>query len=318
MSTALADVSPRLLRCFTVLGDELHFGRAADRLYVAQSALSRSIQQLEAVVGRRLFDRTTRSVSLTPTGQALLPAALGVLEALEALRDELAAARGTLRVAHAPGCDTMAVILDRLHSIDPDVLALEQVLRPDPQLEALRGGRLDVAICAEPVDDARLQSTRLRLDPLLVGVIGRDPAERRPVDVRRRALAVPASPAATTSFARFLAGYAQAVGARFTRVAVAPGSGTEAYTLRRAGAHAFLMLASYGVRLDASCPLVGAAPLQAYFPWHLAWRRGAPAAVRAFVAAAKALASDRRWLDDERLPGTPWTGIEAQALVLAA
>lgn len=318
MSTVLADISPRLLRCFTVLGDELHFGRASDRLYIAQSALSRSIQQLEAIVGRRLFDRTTRSVSLTPSGQALLPAAHEVLAALEALRDELAAARGTLRVAHAPGCDTMAVILDRLHATDPDLHALEQVLRPDPQLEALRGGRLDVALCAEPVDDTRLQSTPLRLDPLLVGVIGRDPGERRPVDVRRRAVAVPASTAANTAFARFLAGYEQAVGSRFTRVAVAPGSGTEAYTLRRAGVGAFLMLASYGVRLDASCPLVGAAPLQAYFPWHLAWRRGAPATVRAFVAAATAVASDRRWLDGERLPGASWTGIEAREPVLAA
>ena len=175
-----------------------------------------------------------------------------------------------------------------------------------------------MAICAVPVDDTRLTSTPLRLDPLLVGVIGRDPGERRPVDVRRRAVAVPASRAATTAFARFLAGYEEAVGGRFTRIAVAPGSGTEAYTLRRAGASAFLMLASYGVRLDASCPLVGAAPLQAYFPWHLAWRRGAPAAVRAFVAAAKAVAEDRRWLDDERLPGEPWTGIETREPVLAA
>ncbi len=216
MSTALADVSPRLLRCFTVLGDELHFGRAADRLYVAQSALSRSIQQLEAVVGRRLFDRTTRSVSLTPSGQALLPAAREVLEALEALRDELATARGTLRVAHAAGSDTMAVILDRLHHVDPDLRALEQVLWPDAQLEALRGGRLDVAICAEPVDDTRLTSAPLRLDPLLVGVIGRDHSERRPVDLRRRAVAAPVSPAATAPFARFLAGYEQAVGGRFT------------------------------------------------------------------------------------------------------
>ncbi len=78
------------------------------------------------------------------------------------------------------------------------------------------------------------------------------------------------------------------------------------------------MLASYGVRLDASCPLVGAEPLQAYFPWHLVWRRGAPAAVRAFVAAAKAVAEDRHWLDDERLPGEPWTGIQAPATALAA
>jgi DNA-binding transcriptional LysR family regulator len=322
-TTPLDDVGPRLLRCFTVLGDELHFGRASDQLFLAQPALSRAIQRLERTVGHPLFERTTRTVSLTPRGRALLPVAREVLDALDALRDDLATARGTLRVAHAPACDTLAVILDRLHQTDPDVAVEERVLGPDEQLAELRAGRLDVAICGEAVAGGGLASAPLRLDPLLVGVVGREPGERRPVDVRRRAVAAPLGAGVSPSFARFLDGYEQAVGVRFRRVTVAPGSGTEAFALRRAGAGAFLMLGSYGVRLDAYCPLVGAAPLQAYFPWHVVWRRGAPAAVRRFVAAAEGVAADRRWLDDDRLPGAAWTGDAraddaAPALALAA
>jgi DNA-binding transcriptional LysR family regulator len=314
MTTGLDDVSPRLLRCFTVLGDELHFGRASDRLFMAQPALSRAIQRLERSVGRPLFERSTRAVGLTPSGQALLPRAQEVLDALDALRDELATARGLLRVAHAPGCDTMAVVLDRAHHVDPALRVQERVLDPGAQRAELRAGRLDVAICAEPAPgDGALASAPLRLDPLLVGVVGRAPGERRPVDVRRRTVAAPQGGDDGGPFARFLAGYEQAVGARFRRVAVAFGSGTEAFALRRAGAGAFLMLGSHGVRLDTYCPLVGAAPLQAYFPWHVVWRRGAPEPVRAFVAAAQGVAADRRWLDPDRLDGEPWTGAQTPA-----
>jgi DNA-binding transcriptional LysR family regulator len=63
---------PHLLRGFVTVAED--FGRAADRLYIAEPALSRSIQRLERVVGRRLFVRTTRSVELTPTARVLLPA----------------------------------------------------------------------------------------------------------------------------------------------------------------------------------------------------------------------------------------------------
>ncbi|WP_244128391.1 LysR family transcriptional regulator [Burkholderia gladioli] len=61
----------RHLECFFVLAQELHFGRAAERLHVGQSSVSESIRALEKTVGAPLFDRTSRRVALTPLGQAL-------------------------------------------------------------------------------------------------------------------------------------------------------------------------------------------------------------------------------------------------------
>jgi DNA-binding transcriptional LysR family regulator len=70
----------RHLRCFTVLAEELHFGRAAQRLAMTQPPLSMAIQQLEADVGARLFERNSRGVALTPAGLAFLPRAQALLE----------------------------------------------------------------------------------------------------------------------------------------------------------------------------------------------------------------------------------------------
>ena len=70
----------RHLRCFTVLAEELHFGRAAQRLAMTQPPLSMTIQQLEADVGARLFERNSRGVALTAAGLAFLPRAQALLE----------------------------------------------------------------------------------------------------------------------------------------------------------------------------------------------------------------------------------------------
>ncbi|UNZ19093.1 LysR family transcriptional regulator [Streptomyces sp. 891-h] len=84
------DLSPRLLRAFAAVAEELHFTRAAARLYVAQQALSRDIRSLERELDAVLFVRSTRQVALTAEGERLLPYARRVLAAHE----ELAAAFG--------------------------------------------------------------------------------------------------------------------------------------------------------------------------------------------------------------------------------
>ena len=92
----------RHLRYFSVLADELHFGRAAQRLAISQPPLSVAIRQLEEAVGTRLFDRNSKTVRLTPAGQALRASARRLLRqaeeaALEA-RDVAAGSAGLLRI----------------------------------------------------------------------------------------------------------------------------------------------------------------------------------------------------------------------------
>ncbi|MFJ1704541.1 LysR family transcriptional regulator [Kitasatospora sp. NPDC088346] len=79
------DLHPRLLRGFVATAETLHFGRAAERLHLAQQALSRDIRSLERALGDSLFHRSTRSVELTAAGRALLPKARRLL----ALHDEI-------------------------------------------------------------------------------------------------------------------------------------------------------------------------------------------------------------------------------------
>ena len=81
------------LEVFGVVAEELHFGRAAERLHLAQPHLSRTIRALEADLGTPLFDRTTRRVELTPAGQALLEPAAAILRTGEQARADVAAAR---------------------------------------------------------------------------------------------------------------------------------------------------------------------------------------------------------------------------------
>ena len=76
-----AETSLDLLASFVTLADNLHYTRAAERLHVAQPALTKRIQQLERALGTPLFARTRRAVSLTPAGELLLPSARQVLQA---------------------------------------------------------------------------------------------------------------------------------------------------------------------------------------------------------------------------------------------
>jgi beta-lactamase class A len=112
----------RHLRYFTVVAEELHFGRAAERLYMAQPPLSQRIQRLEAELGVRLFDRSPRRVALTPAGEELLVHARSVLAETDQLTER--AAQLADRSATAP--DPIAAIFARahcdawLHAVDVD------------------------------------------------------------------------------------------------------------------------------------------------------------------------------------------------------
>lgn len=101
------------VRAFLAVADELHFGRAAERLHMAQPPLSRTIKQLERDLGTRLFDRNTRRVRLTSSGQALVGPAREVLESVRraegAVRQADDGEVGLVRIAFA-GLSTHRIV----------------------------------------------------------------------------------------------------------------------------------------------------------------------------------------------------------------
>jgi DNA-binding transcriptional LysR family regulator len=97
----------RHLRCFLAVAEELHFARAAERLHIEQSPLSRAIKELEEELGVTLFARTTRSTRLTLAGKLFLEHVRRVFAALQQARDSVKAAangfHGQLRIALSDG-----------------------------------------------------------------------------------------------------------------------------------------------------------------------------------------------------------------------
>ncbi len=159
----------RHLRYFVAVAEELHFGRAAARLHMAQPPLSQQIRALEEEIGARLFARSSRSVRLTPAGAAFLPEARGVLERVEAAarlarRVERGEA-GELMVGYMnpvmDACLCRALVVFRRERPDVD-LRLRELSTP-AQLDELRAGRLDIAFIrfVRNVRDLRGLSTRL-------------------------------------------------------------------------------------------------------------------------------------------------------------
>jgi DNA-binding transcriptional LysR family regulator len=157
-------VELREMRVFLTLAEELHYGRTAERLLITPARVSQTIQTLEAKVGSRLFDRTSRKVKLTPMGEEVRHRISPVCEALDlawAEVHELASGiSGRLRLgvyAHAAGEPHLMEIIRTFEARHPDcsVRVTETGLGRDP-LDWLRRGELDMLIL-RPVSDRDIE-----------------------------------------------------------------------------------------------------------------------------------------------------------------
>jgi DNA-binding transcriptional LysR family regulator len=149
----------RQLRYFVAVAEEMHFGRAAQRLHMTQPPLSQSIQALEALLGTPLFARTSRSVTLTPAGAALLPHARQLLLDAQALPDlarrAAAGESGRLSLAFVSTADysVLPPFLRQFRAAYPQVQIELREATSDLQLEDLAQGAIDVGLLIPPLPD---------------------------------------------------------------------------------------------------------------------------------------------------------------------
>src|SRR5690242_13276243 len=166
-------LDPRLLAAFVAVAEELHFTRAASRLYVAQQALSRDVRRLERELGVELFVRTTRQVTPTADGERLLPYARRVLAAQDELLGAFGQARPLLVDLNSPGLVTGRRVLHRARELAPEH---GRMARYESGLTGAAGellaGRLDVSFGRfaglDPVLRAGLERQLVRYEPMAV------------------------------------------------------------------------------------------------------------------------------------------------------
>jgi DNA-binding transcriptional LysR family regulator len=172
-----SNVDVEHLRAFLAVAEELHFGRAAERLHVAQPPLSRTIKQLERDLGTRLFDRNTRSVKLTSSGSALLAPAREVLNALRRAEDAVRAADGgevgVVRIAFA-GVSTHSLVARLARSVRSQRPGIELVLSSQnfaqPAMKRLVQGDTDIALGRWDVIPAEVEARVVMRDSLVMAV----------------------------------------------------------------------------------------------------------------------------------------------------
>src|SRR3954467_8510226 len=176
----------RQLRYFVAVAEELHFRRAAERLHVAQPAVSEQVRKLELDLGVQLFERTHRSVSLTDAGAAMLDEARRVLRQTEVARQAACGATERtamrLRIGYLP--DALPAVVPRaLRRLAAALPAVEVDVDSAPAwrlADDVRRGRLDVAITSLPVPTNGLRSVSLGEQGAVVALPAMHPCARAP------------------------------------------------------------------------------------------------------------------------------------------
>lgn len=164
----------RLLRSFIVLAEELHFGRAAERLHIVQPALSMQIRALESELGAVLFDRDRHRVELSSAGRLFLPEAQATLvqaaRAAQVVKSAAAGEVGVIRLGFVSSVlpDLLPTLIRGLHARFPQIeLELKDMATPD-QLAALKSNKIDFGFVRLPVDDKNVMTRTVLEEPFLV------------------------------------------------------------------------------------------------------------------------------------------------------
>ncbi|MDA2893218.1 LysR substrate-binding domain-containing protein [Mycolicibacterium sp. BiH015] len=178
----------RHLRYFRAVAEELHFGRAAERLHMAQPPLSQQIRALERELGVTLLTRSTRTVGLTDAGRAYLGRAIDILDAVDAAAEQARRIERGTEGRLAIGCvgsATYSLLPSFVRALrrtlpDVDVNVHGEMLAP-AQIDALRSGAIDIGLLRPPVLDPDIVVETLRRDPLLVALPSDHPLRDREV-----------------------------------------------------------------------------------------------------------------------------------------
>lgn len=167
------------------VADELHFGRAAERLHVAQPSLSRQIRDLERDLGVDLFTRTSRHVELTPAGAAFVGTARRAIALAAESRESAVAAANGLQ-----GRVSLGFVASAAVEILPKLVAAHRAARPlvrlvlhemttEEQIEGLISGDLDVGLSRDLEATPGLRVHTLRREPLIAAIPSDHPLQQR-------------------------------------------------------------------------------------------------------------------------------------------
>jgi len=171
----------RHLRCFLAVAEELHFARAAEKLHIEQSPLSRAIKDLEEELGAPLFVRTTRSTRLTRAGKLFLEHVPRVFAALQQARDAVQAAahgfHGQLRVALSDGItpSLLPTLLALCRKEEPEVEIRFSEVPLSHQIKGLHDDLYDVGFALSDEVSDGITALPIWNDPLMVAVPARHP-----------------------------------------------------------------------------------------------------------------------------------------------
>jgi DNA-binding transcriptional LysR family regulator len=280
----------RQLRTFVAVAEELSFTRAAERLFVGQQAVSKSVRQLESELGVELVERTTHEVRLTAAGAALLEAGRPALAAAEAAfaaaREAGRGLRGTIRIGVSPAVSP----LDRQEAVEvlrhdaPDVSVSILEVRPREVRRLLRARELDLVLARTSDAVPDLESAALRPTPAILCVpaghrlAGAGPVALKDLDGERLLTWNPPG----TAFTDLLLTRLAAAGARVEPVESRVTGAPAVIELREQGAVALMPADAPPVEGVTPVPLADAVSL----PLLVLWPVGAqPPAVRRILEA---------------------------------